>query len=74
MQIADFDTASMHHHRLFRDAKIAMLTHRVLSHMQATATSVNEVEEALEEFADAARHERPAADFALLEAGETLGL
>lgn len=60
----------MHHHQLFRDAKIAMLTHRVLFHMQATATSVHEVEEALEGFADAATQ----ADFVKLKAGETLGL
>jgi hypothetical protein len=53
MQIGDFDTAPLRHIKLFRDAKIAMLTHRVIFHMDMTAAAADKVEEALEELLDA---------------------
>ena len=72
MQIGDFDTASMRHHQLFRDARTAMLVHRVFHQMERTAASVDEVEGALEELAEATR--RPTADFIGPEWGDTLRL
>ncbi|MGX5843600.1 hypothetical protein ACWGTI_23040 [Mesorhizobium sp. ArgA1] len=55
MKVGDFDTAPLRHTQLFRDAKAAMLTHRVLFHLEMTAASINQVEHALEEFAGAAQ-------------------
>ncbi|MBZ9661181.1 hypothetical protein LB523_19230 [Mesorhizobium sp. ESP-6-4] len=72
MQISDFNTASMHGSQLFRDTKTAMLVVRILHQMKRTAAAVDDVADALEEFA-AATH-RPVAHFTRLGTGETLGL
>ncbi|MBZ9760317.1 hypothetical protein LB553_05435 [Mesorhizobium sp. CA8] len=79
MLVGDFDTASMYGHQLFRDAKIAMLTHRVLFHLEITAASLSEVEEALEEFAASANEPiaemvAPRSAFLHLDVGQTLEL
>ncbi|TRC98266.1 hypothetical protein FJV76_13130 [Mesorhizobium sp. WSM4303] len=72
MNVGGFDTAPLRHTQLFRDAKVAMLTHRLLFHLQMTVASVDEVEHALEEFAEAAQ--APQRPYNRLEAGQTLGL
>ncbi|QND60592.1 hypothetical protein [Mesorhizobium huakuii] len=53
MQIGDFDTVPLRHTQLFRDAKIAMLTHMVLFRMEMTAAAAAEVEEALADLIEA---------------------
>lgn len=53
MLIGDFDTTPLRHTALFRDAKVAMLTHRVLFHMDMTAAAADKVEEALAKLLDA---------------------
>ncbi|QND60510.1 hypothetical protein [Mesorhizobium huakuii] len=58
MLVGDFDTTPFRHTKLFRDAKIAMLTHRVIFHMDMTAAAAGKVEEALAELLDAAASER----------------
>lgn len=53
MKVGGFNTAPLRHNQLFRDAKMAMLTHRVLFHLALIVDSVNEIEEALDEFTEA---------------------
>ncbi|MBZ9974146.1 MULTISPECIES: hypothetical protein [unclassified Mesorhizobium] len=80
MRIGDFDTGSVKHSALYRDARLAMLTHHVLYRMQLTETAVSGVEHALAQFAqatdqpahDAAR--RSLAAFLHLEPDQTLGM
>jgi len=40
VQIGHFDTAPLRRTQLFRDAKMAMLTHRVLFHLDLTAAAI----------------------------------
>ncbi|KAA3442071.1 hypothetical protein C7I87_32740 [Mesorhizobium sp. SARCC-RB16n] len=47
MLIGDFDTGTMKHSALYRDARLAMLTHQVLRHMELTRAAVGGVEHAL---------------------------
>ncbi len=59
MQIGDFSTAPLRHTKLSRDAKIAMLTHRVIFHMNMTAAGADKVEDALAGLIEASRVARP---------------
>ncbi|MBZ9747765.1 hypothetical protein LB516_21230 [Mesorhizobium sp. CO1-1-7] len=80
MRIGDFDTGRVKHSPLYRDAKLAMLTHQVLYHMQLTETAVSGVEHALVQFAQATKHpahdaaRRSLAAFLHLEPDQTLGM
>ncbi|ESY88050.1 hypothetical protein NKI51_03265 [Mesorhizobium australicum] len=79
MLIGDFDTETVKHSALYRDAKLAMLTHQVLYRMELTGTAAGGVEHALAEFAQANQAAFDASSSSLaaflhLEPNQTLGM
>jgi len=60
MMIATFDVETGRHSEVYRAAKLALLTHQVVRHIELTDAAAQKVEQALMTLAEAnARADRP---------------